>query len=211
MPNRCQQRPSGRVQVHSKCPSECRAGWVDDAMLVATHNHTSAGTRLTECSGRFSEVMLKILTHTGCAEPLSDIATPIVCMRQAAMLPRGRATRRERGSRERWQPPGESGSSRPGELSVRAPGREWRGVLRGRDGASGDVEHVLWVCSAISRWTPTEQMLVGARPMIELLASVSSGIVSADMPEPSARSKKRLGPPSSVEPARADNLKLGPY
>ena len=41
--------------------------------------------------------MFKILTHTGCAEPLSDSATPIVRMRQAVMLPRGRATRRERG------------------------------------------------------------------------------------------------------------------
>ena len=52
-------------------------------------------------------------------------------------------------------------------------------------------------------------MLVGARPMIELLASGSSGIVSVDMPEPSARSKKRLGPPSSLAPTRAEKVSEG--
>ena len=31
--------------------SECRAGWMDDAMLVAAHNHTSAGTRLSAAIG----------------------------------------------------------------------------------------------------------------------------------------------------------------
>ena len=85
----------------------CRLGGRCDARRD-TQSHV--GRNSFECGGRFSGVMLKILTHTGCAEPLSDIATPIVCMRQAAMLPRGRATRRERGSREA---PGESGSSRP--------------------------------------------------------------------------------------------------
>ena len=54
------------------------------------------GLKSFECVSRFSRVLLKILTHTGCVEPLSDSATPVVHMRHAAMLPCGRATRRER-------------------------------------------------------------------------------------------------------------------
>jgi len=52
-------------------------------------------------------------------------------------------------------------------------------------------------------------MLVGSRLMIELLASGSSGIVPADMPEPSARSKKRLGPPSLLAPTQAEKVSEG--
>ena len=52
-------------------------------------------------------------------------------------------------------------------------------------------------------------MLVGARPVIELLASGSSRFVSRDMPEPSARSPERLGPPGSYAPTRPRNLAEG--
>ena len=52
-------------------------------------------------------------------------------------------------------------------------------------------------------------MLVGARRLIELLASGSSGFVSRDMPEPSARSPERLGPPGSHAPTRPDFLSEG--
>ena len=52
-------------------------------------------------------------------------------------------------------------------------------------------------------------MLVGARPVIELLASGSSGFVFRDMPEPSARSPEPLGPPGSYAPKSADFLTEG--
>ena len=52
-------------------------------------------------------------------------------------------------------------------------------------------------------------MLVGARPVIELLAAGSSSFVSRDMPEPSARSPERLGPPGSHAPRSADFLSEG--
>ena len=52
-------------------------------------------------------------------------------------------------------------------------------------------------------------MLVGARPVIELLASGSSSFVSRDMPEPSARSPEPLGPPGSYAPKSADFLSEG--
>ena len=52
-------------------------------------------------------------------------------------------------------------------------------------------------------------MSVGARPMIELLASGSSRFVSRDMPEPSAWSPERLGPPCSHAPRSADFLSEG--
>ena len=52
-------------------------------------------------------------------------------------------------------------------------------------------------------------MSVGARPMIELLASGSSRFVSRNMPEPSAWSQERLGPPGSHAPTRPDFLSEG--
>ena len=52
-------------------------------------------------------------------------------------------------------------------------------------------------------------MLVGARPVIELLASGSSGFVFRDMPETSARSPEPLGPPGSYARRSADFLSEG--